>query len=60
MIANRDHEGRRWRLGAEYLPIPGCVSQGKTRKDSLRNLQKAIKGCRAVRHEKKGAVGECG
>lgn len=45
---------------SEYLPIPGCVSQGKTRKESLRNLQKAIKACRAARRENKGAVGECG
>jgi len=29
---------------AECPSIPGCVSQGKSRKEALRNIQDAIKG----------------
>ena len=29
---------------AEYPPVPGCISQGKTRKETLDNIHDAIKG----------------
>ena len=29
---------------AECLSLPGCISQGKTRKEALENIQDAIKG----------------
>lgn len=30
---------------AECPVIPGCVSQGKTEKEAIANIQEAIKGC---------------
>ena len=36
----------------ECPAIPGCVSQGKTREEALRNIQDAIKQCLQVRAEK--------
>ena len=32
--------------------IPGCMSQGETREDALRNIQEAIQLCLEVRREK--------
>ncbi len=32
--------------------IPGCVSQGKTEKETVKNIQEAIKECLEVRSEK--------
>ena len=43
----------------ECPAIPGCVSQGKTAKEALENIQDAIQGClevlnrRAERRQKK-------
>jgi predicted RNase H-like HicB family nuclease len=37
---------------AECPVIPGCVSQGKTEKDAIINIQEAIKECLEVRAEK--------
>ena len=38
---------------AECPAIPGCVSQGVTREESLQNIQEAIKLCREVRVERR-------
>ena len=37
---------------AECPSIPGCVSQGKTKKEAEINIQDAIKECMEVRAEK--------
>jgi len=37
---------------AECPSIPGCVSQGKTRREAEANIRKAIKACLEVRAEK--------
>lgn len=37
---------------AECPSIPGCVSQGKTETDAMKNIQDAIKECLEVRAEK--------
>jgi predicted RNase H-like HicB family nuclease len=37
---------------AECPAIPGCVSQGKTEKEALRNIKKAIEVCLQVRAER--------
>lgn len=37
---------------AECPSIPGCVSQGKTEKEAVDNIRKAIKECLEVRAEK--------
>ena len=36
----------------ECPSIPGCVSQGKTREEALRNIKEAIALCLEVRAEK--------
>ena len=36
----------------ECPAIPGCVSQGKTEKEALENIQDAIRQCLAVRAER--------
>ena len=36
----------------ECPSIPGCVSQGKTEQDAIKNIQEAIKECLEVRAEK--------
>ncbi len=36
----------------ECPSIPGCVSQGKTEQESMKNIQEAIKECLEVRAEK--------
>ncbi len=41
IIIERDEEGM---FIAECPALPGCVSQGKTRKEALENIQDAIKG----------------
>lgn len=38
---------------AECPVIPGCVSQGKTEKEAIANIQEAIKECLEVRAEKR-------
>jgi predicted RNase H-like HicB family nuclease len=35
----------------ECPAIPGCVSQGKTEEEALRNIEDAIRQCLAVRAE---------
>ncbi len=37
---------------AECPGIPGCVSQGKTEEEALRNIEDAIRECLAVRAER--------
>lgn len=37
---------------AECPAIPGCVSQGKTENEALRNIEEAIRECLAVRAER--------
>ena len=37
---------------AECPPIPGCVSQGKTKEQALDNIKEAIQLCLEVRAEK--------
>ena len=37
---------------AECPPIPGCVSQGKTKEQALDNIKEAIELCLEVRAEK--------
>lgn len=36
---------------AECPAIPGCISQGKSREEALRNIQEAIRLCLEVRRE---------
>lgn len=36
----------------ECPSIPGCVSQGKSEEEAVKNIQKAIKECLEVRAEK--------
>jgi predicted RNase H-like HicB family nuclease len=45
---DRDQDGM-WI--AECPAIPGCVSQGKTKQESLANIAEAIKLCLEVRAE---------
>ena len=45
---DRDEEGA-WVV--ECPAIPGCVSQGKTRQQALKNIEKAIRVCLEVRAE---------
>jgi predicted RNase H-like HicB family nuclease len=46
---DRDEDG----IGVAECPsIPGCVSQGGSRKDALANIRDAIKLCLDVRAEK--------
>ncbi len=44
----RDEDGN-WVV--ECPSIPGCVSQGKTREEAIRNIQEAIQLCLEVRSE---------
>lgn len=37
---------------AECPSLPGCVSQGRTRKEAEKNIKTAIKECLEVRREK--------
>ncbi|HEX8948175.1 MAG TPA: type II toxin-antitoxin system HicB family antitoxin [Dissulfurispiraceae bacterium] len=41
ILIERDEDGV---FIAECPVLPGCVSQGKTRKEALENIQDAIKG----------------
>ena len=45
---NRDEDGI-WVV--ECPSIPGCVSQGKTREEALKNIEDAIRLCLEVRAE---------
>ncbi len=46
---DRDEDGM---VVAECPSIPGCVSQGKTEKEALKNVREAIKMCLEVRAER--------
>jgi predicted RNase H-like HicB family nuclease len=46
---DRDEDGV-WVV--ECPSIPGCVSQGATREEALKNIQEAIAGCLEVRAER--------
>jgi len=41
VIVEEDQDGM---FVAECPTLPGCLSQGKTRKEALRNIKDAIKG----------------
>ena len=41
VIVEADDDGM---FVAECPTLPGCISQGKTRKESLKNIKDAIKG----------------
>jgi predicted RNase H-like HicB family nuclease len=45
---NRDEDGI-W--VSECPSIPGCISQGKTREEALKNIEDAIRLCLEVRAE---------
>lgn len=46
---DRDEDGK-WVV--ECPSIPGCVSQGKTKKEALKNIKEAIALCLEVRAER--------
>jgi predicted RNase H-like HicB family nuclease len=46
---DRDEDGV-WVV--ECPSVPGCVSQGATREEALKNIQEAIAGCLEVRAER--------
>jgi predicted RNase H-like HicB family nuclease len=46
---DRDEDGV-WIV--ECASIPGCVSQGQTKQEALKNIEDAIKLCLQVRSEK--------
>jgi predicted RNase H-like HicB family nuclease len=48
VTVERDEDGV-WVV--ECPSIPGCVSQGKTKAEALRNVKDAIRGCLIVRAE---------
>ena len=41
IILSQDEDGM---YVAECLDLPGCISQGTTRKEAMRNIKDAIKG----------------
>ena len=49
VTVDRDEDGA---YVVECPAIPGCVSQGKTEKEALENIQDAIRQCLAVRSER--------
>jgi predicted RNase H-like HicB family nuclease len=49
VTVDRDEDGV---FVAECPAIPGCISQGKTEKEALRNVEAAIRECLEVRAEK--------
>lgn len=55
MTIDRDESGA-W--VAECPSIPGCVSQGKTKRDALKNVREAIELCLEVRAER-GSPSRC-
>ena len=46
---DRDEDGA-WVV--ECPSIPGCISQGPTKEEALKNIQEAIAGCLEVRAER--------
>ncbi len=49
VTVDRDESGA-WVV--ECPAIPGCVSQGKTKAEALKNIEEAIELCLAVRAER--------
>ncbi|MGQ9626746.1 MAG: type II toxin-antitoxin system HicB family antitoxin [Anaerolineae bacterium] len=49
VFIERDEEG--WYV-VECPAIPGCVSQGRTEEEALKNIKEAIELCLEVRREK--------
>jgi predicted RNase H-like HicB family nuclease len=49
VILDRDEDGI-WVI--ECPAIPGCVSQGKTKQEALKNIKEAIQLCLEVRAER--------
>lgn len=49
VTVDRDETGM-WIVGCPA--IPGCVSQGKTKKEALKNIEEAIELCLEVRAER--------
>ncbi|MFQ5628003.1 MAG: type II toxin-antitoxin system HicB family antitoxin [bacterium] len=49
VTVDRDEDGA-WIV--ECPAIPGCVSQGKTKKEAMENIKEAIQLCLEVRSEK--------
>ena len=49
MTVERDEDGI---FVAACPAIPGCISQGATEKEALKNVEKAIRECLEVRAEK--------
>ncbi|KIZ48188.1 MULTISPECIES: type II toxin-antitoxin system HicB family antitoxin [Rhodopseudomonas] len=45
IVVHEAEEGGYW---AEVPALPGCVSQGDTIEDLMRNLREAIEGCLSV------------
>ena len=41
IIIEQDEDGM---FVAECLSLPGCISQGKTRKEAMKNIKDAIQG----------------
>jgi predicted RNase H-like HicB family nuclease len=49
VVLDRDEDGM-WVV--ECPAIPGCVSQGKTKQEALKNIKEAIQLCLEVRAER--------
>ena len=49
VIIDRDEDGV---VVAECPSIPGCLSQGKTEREALKNIKEAIRLCLDVRAER--------
>ncbi len=49
VTVDRDEDGV---FVAECPAIPGCISQGATEKEALKNVEEAIRECLDVRAEK--------
>ena len=49
VVIERDEDGV---YVAECAQIPGCISQGATEAEAVRNIEDAIRGCLAVRAER--------
>jgi len=49
VIVHKAEEGGYW---AEVPAIPGCMTQGETLKELMKNLHEAVKGCLSIDLEK--------
>lgn len=49
VVLDRDEDGM-WIV--ECPAIPGCISQGKTKQEALKNIKEAIQLCLEVRAER--------